>query len=70
MTIARTLHTNEGKSVVVTFDEYNTVDTITVDGRTISSTHPIARRVLAKADDIFAGIIPQGFRVPLRPKKF
>lgn len=70
MTISRTLQTAEGKTVVVAFDEYNAVDTITVDGRTISSTHPIARRVLAKAEDILAGMIPQGFRAPLRPKRF
>ena len=58
----RKLIDNKGKTVVVVYDEYFVVDTVDYDGKRIASTHRVARKVLANADDIFNGMAPKSWR--------
>lgn len=46
---------------VITFDEYGEADTITRNGKAITSAHRDARPLLRNADTIAAGIAPDGF---------
>lgn len=51
-----------GAVYVVTFDEFDTVDTITRNGSPLLSTHRDARAILAKADGIRCRVYaPAGF---------
>ena len=51
-----------GAVYVVTFDEFDTIDTITRNGSALLSTHRDARAILAKADGIRCRVYaPAGF---------
>lgn len=54
----------DGHVFEVTFDEYDTVDTITRDGVPLVSTNRDARAILRAADDLLAGLAPKGFSWP------
>ena len=50
-----------GKLYILTYDEYNVLDTIECDGKLLVSTHHVAKRIVVNSDKIIRGSIPKGF---------
>ena len=56
------LVSESGAICVVTYDAYNMIDTISMDGRLLRCTHPVARKLINCSDEMLRGIAPKTFR--------
>lgn len=51
----------KGKIYIITFDEYETLDTVECNGKFLSTKNAVVKQIVNHADSIRYGNIPQGF---------